>query len=727
MESPFSLRLSRIRNVARLSLPVKAIACIIKVMKRIEDIKRIKKVRQTPPPEPVLELKESEDQQGEAISGNQQRPKIKNLWLKIVFFLFIVSLITLFWGFSLYRAKAKIGVQTSGLNKDFAAFLDAVSNKDTISLSKYIDSFNQKSQDSLLILQSTGQDVYVFSLIYPKGKSSQMTAMIDTVRAGHLLTSSYKRFVILPGIPTSSPEGGPFGAGNDWTAKANVFLLRIKSFTARLPSNILYAKISSGQAKAILDNISVFSTEGGPFISGEEKKIAENLSKLSEVSTTFFDYLTDLPDELNQNLTFSGGKKSYLILFQNNAEIRPGGGFLGSFARLDLEDGQIKKIDFEKNIYTLDKSYQQSGGGEKPPEEYSSLFATLLMRDSNNSADFADSAKNVLRFYQLESGNQVDGVVALDTTLFRDLLKIIGPISMPEYNLNIGADNFLSDVQYQIEIGYYQDQSNWSENQPKKILADMMPKFLAAIFKEKYQSDVSQIIMQGISEKHLLFYFNSEKLEDLADGINAAGIVHQSLGDYLYLSDANIGGYKSSLAIVETVKQNVIIDDGGNISEKLSVIRQHKGTNNYPDGTNNNFIKIFLPLASKINSVDFIAGDNNPRSDSTKSKNLKYEIGSQYEKTFVTFWQNTKPGETSQTDINYRRQSAIQLSTDSFDWQIQVQKQPGIESYDWQLDLVYPDGWRPQNVDGYDEKNRRITLSETIRSDSLFCLRFIRN
>lgn len=702
-------------------------------------MKKIKKP--VPAPEPILESEESAQiDQNENIEERPKitRPKIKNLWLKIILVLFIIALITLFWAFSLYRAKAKITNTTSGLNKDFSAFLDAISNKDTISLSKYIDSFNQKSESSLLILQSNGQDIYILSLLYPKGKRSQMTAMIDTIRAGHLLTNSYEKFINTSSATsaTSGPKGAPFG-GNDWTAKANNFLDKIKQYNSGLPSKIIYAKIASQEAKAILAN-----TNNSDF-STDEKKTAENLKKLADTSTVFFDYLSDLPNELNQNLTFSGGKKSYLILFQNNAEIRPGGGFLGSFARLDLENGGIKNIDFEKNIYTLDKSFLASGGGEQPPKEYTSLFSTLLMRDSNNYSDFSQSAKNVMRFYKEESGRDVDGVIAIDTTLFRNLLKVTGPIPMPEYNLNVTADNFLSDVQYQVEIGYYQNQANWAENQPKKILADMMPKFLNALFKESNRGKTGQAIMTGVTEKHLLFYFNSSKLEDLANGINAAGKVHQSSGDYLYLSDANIGGYKSSLNITETVKQNVSIDAGGNISEKLAILRKHNGTNVWPDGVNNNYIKIYLPLASKIESVNLVAGDNNPRSDQNKAEAdpsrqpvspsqgggeaeaEKYQVGGEYEKTTVAFWQNTKPGETSQTNVSYSRTNAVDTSDASFDWQITIQKQPGIENYDWQLDLVYPEGWKPQNVDGYDQENRQIILTETIKKDSVFRLRFI--
>jgi len=671
-----------------------------------------------PPAEEILDFREPiENNQAEVVEEYQKirRPAIKNLWLKIILAIFLIAFIVLFWAFSMSRAKAKITSTTAGLNKDFSAFLDAIGSKDIFSLSKYIDSFNQKSQDSLLILQSSGQDIYIFSLLYPKGKSSQMTSMTDTIRAGHLLTSSYAKFIDTESIAA-------IARGDDWTVKVNKFLDQIKEYNSFLPANIFYARIYSQQASLILAN-----TNSSSF-SGDEKKTAENLKKLSAVSMTFFDYLSDLPNDLGQNLTLSGGKKSYLILFLNNAEIRPGGGFVGSFARADLENGQITKIDFEKNIYTLDKAFLAAGNKVTPPKELQALGDSWTMRDSNMSADFAESAKKVAWFYQQESGDNVDGVIAIDTTLFINLLKIVGPIDMPEYNLMISDKNFLSDVQYQVEIGYYQNQENWSENQPKKILADMMPKFITLITAGGVkQKEINSELFEAICEKHLLFYLKNSKLEDLIDGIGASGKIRNSSGDYLYPVDANIGGYKSSLEIEKNVRQDVLIKNSGDVEEKISILRKHNGSYDWPDGINNNYLKIYLPMAVKVKSVEFSGGDNNPRSDSNLAEEEKYSSDLEFGKTVVGFWQNTKPGEQSQSTITFVRENAIQTGNDQFDYQITIQKQPGVEKFNWALYLVYPEGWKPQNVENYDAKNHQIFLKEEIRRDQVFRLRFIRS
>lgn len=695
-------------------------------MRRIEDIKPVKKrTHEKAPPEspsfsaeeflaeaPSPPVIEPELSIPEFPVGEKSRRRFPFSW--ILFFLIVIA-ITAFCGFELVKAKAKISGNISGLNSDFSDLTDSISKKDFAAIGGKIETLNNGTTSALLTLQSVGQDVYVLNLLYPKGKSSNITGMVDSARSAHLLTSSFKKVF---DINFSKSTGG----GTSYLDSINSYLSGIGNYLKLAPTNLKDASFSGHLAKSMTAGL-----DPAMFPASEQKSV-KNLQKFSTTSSDFFDYLSSTSGDLSSALTLGGGKKSYLILFLNNAELRPGGGFIGSFARLDLEKGRATKLDFEKNIYTLDKAFIAAGNKIEPPSEYKTITQAWSMKDSNAYGDFEESSKKVAWFYQQETGNSIDGVFALDTTLFRNLLKTTGPINMSEYNLVVTDQNFLSDVQYQVEIGYYKDQTNWSENQPKKILADMMPKFLSALTRNSQtERGVAEDLFRGISEKHLLAYSSNSNIEDLIDGVGASGKIHGSTGDYLYLSDANLGGMKSSLNISQTVNQNVEIKDSGNVAEKISIQREHKGSLVWPDGVNNNFLKIYLPLAAKVSEVKFVSGNNNPMSDPAITQPMPYSIGAQNGKSFVSFWQNTKPGETSESQISYSRNSAVNLSGDSFDWQITVQKQPGVENYNWNLYLVYPQGWKPQNVEGYDAKKRQIYLHQTISKDGVFRLRFIRD
>ncbi|TSC94319.1 MAG: hypothetical protein Athens101428_362 [Candidatus Berkelbacteria bacterium Athens1014_28] len=691
-------------------------------MPRIEDIKPPK--RKTPSDSEGFRIGErkedKDDKKGKEgkddVKGEVDLLKIKPkksffqfLWRFIVFIV-ILAVFSGFFLFSAYKTKTKLYDSLNSADNDYIQLSDSISEKNIPKISTQIKSFFEKTDSGELLLQSIGQDVFVLNLLYLKNDKPKTTSLIDNFRVAHILVYSYKNIADLKFASSES-------SSDEYLSKINNYLTGFIFSKRDLEKRIYYANFYAKEAKNVAEK-SHTNNEA----TGFEGKIIN----FANVSFDFFRYLTNIPDEL-ANIIGKNGKKSYLVLFLNNAEIRPGGGFIGSFARIDFENGKLVKIDFEKNIYTLDQAYIAAGNHIFPPDELKSLTSDWLMRDSNLSADFSESAKKTAWFYQQESGNKVDGIFALDTTFFRHLLSITGPIPMPEYNLNVGANNFLPEVQYQVEIGYFQNDQGKVENQPKKILADLLPKFLLEVFKEKNSSALSAAISQAVEEKHLLLYFENQKIEDLAVGIGAGGEIQRSSGDYFYQSDANIGGYKSSLNIAESVVQSVEIGSSGDLSEKLSIIRKHNGTNNWPDGINNNFLKIYLPQTAKIDNIEFVAGDNNPRSDPKLLTSDKYQISSEFGKTLLSFWQNTKPKETSETKIEYVREGALRLSDDQFDYDITIQKQPGIEKFEYNLFLTYPFGWQPKNVEGYDEINRKIYLKKTITSDEKIHLEFVRS
>ena len=685
-------------------------------MRRIEDIRPAKqKVKSRIIEEPQEIINSAEEFLAEVTSMPIVEPEITPSDLRtfkmsgrligqFIFGILVFIAISVFCYISVVEAKHKINKNFISLSSGFSEFSDSISSRDLSALASGIAEMDKKTTESLLLLQATGQDIYSLNLLYPKKQASKVTMSVDMLRSAHLLTASFDK------VTSRGRSNKAVAADNSYLAALNNYLYEIENYFETLPENLDYAIYSSSQAKVLTDSFDAQK------FSGAELSAAQNLSKLSNLSSGFFSYFSELSNDLKSELAING-KKSYLILFLNNTELRFGGGFIGSFAKLDLENGKATKLDFEKNIYNLDTAYLAAGNKKPLPPEFGGTF--LTMRDSNFSPDFAESSKNVMDMYQKESGNKVDGVFALDTTFFRDLLKVSGPIAMPEYGLTISDKNFLSDVQYQVEIAYFQDKSNKTENQPKKILADMMPKLIHSLTdNSKAEKRLAKEISKAIGEKHLMFYFNNQKVEELIGGVNAGGAIHDGSGDYLYVANANIGGKKSSLNIAEKITQEVEIKADGSVSEKLEILRKHNGSYEWPDDVNRNFVKLYLPLTAKINSITSTDPSYLGPGASTKAS---VSNG----KSIVSYWQTTAPGETSGAKILYSRE--IKISGDNFVYPIEIQKQPGVESFEWDLKLTFPEGYKPENVEGYDAVNRVLHLSEVIRGDSVFTLRFIRD
>ncbi|OQA04378.1 MAG: hypothetical protein BWY68_00373 [bacterium ADurb.Bin400] len=426
-----------------------------------------------------------------------------------------------------------------------------------------------------------------------------------------------------------------------------------------------------------------------------------------------------------------GQPKKILILFQNNTELRAGGGFIGSFAVAHLQNGKLSNIRFETNIFKLDKEFT-SRVTIAPPEEIAPFFGPKwAMRDSNFDLDFTKSASKVMEFYVMESGEEVDGVIALDTTLFIELLKIVGPIEIPEQNKIIDANNFLSDVQYEVEIAYFARPGGKEENEPKKILSQMMPRFLNKLAMSLQDKDklarIMEVIGRSLKEKHLLVYLTNSELQQMAENLNYAGKIEHRLTDYLYVSNSNIDGKKSSLNVKESIKHVVNISNSGTISSRLELTRQHNGNGEWPDGVNINLVRILFPDSTDISQMKPLTGNFWPHLDKNFSKEPLYRVGTDSGKTKLTFWQNTEPGQTSKSIVDYTPNYRVNVDADRFTYKLYLQKQPGNIGDDYELELNYPKGFRPVNVKNFDPINCKILIKHFFNQDKEFILEFEKN
>jgi hypothetical protein len=352
----------------------------------------------------------------------------------------------------------------------------------------------------------------------------------------------------------------------------------------------------------------------------------------------------------------------YLVLFQNDTELRPSGGFLGSFADVTIQNGYPIAMDFETNIYKLDKAFTDVITVD-PPEPLLKIIEKWAMRDSNWAADFKDAAQKVEWFYQQEGGRGVDGVIAINTRVAEDLLKLTGPIEMPEYNTTITAENFLPVVQYKVEKEYFENPENFPANEPKSILKDLAPKLLEKAMAVDKRA-LYQLFDDALAEKNLLFYFRNPDLQKIAEEQNWAGrIRYDTAKDYLYIVNANVGGKKSSRNIDQKVSYSVVTKSR---EATLEITRTHKGTGEWPDGENKNFMRVLVPKGSELLFVQ--------KNGVVITEEV--DVGEESGLTSFGLWVNTAPGSVSSLTLTYR------LTLTPVPYTLFIQKQPGANPDD---------------------------------------------
>ncbi|MFZ2199641.1 MAG: DUF4012 domain-containing protein [Microgenomates group bacterium] len=268
--------------------------------------------------------------------------------------------------------------------------------------------------------------------------------------------------------------------------------------------------------------------------------------------------------------------KKYLIMFQNDAELRPTGGFLTAYATMSILKGKITP-GISEDIYTLDAGFKKKVPAPDPIKKYLPLVYNWNLRDMNLSPDFKDSMDTFTTHMRDSSvAPEFDALIAIDTEVPVRILKVLGPIGVPGYGGKFSAEidprcdcpqviyeleNIITRPTYEIREGR------------KSILGPLMNSMLANMMgspKAKW-AEFFNIFTESIKEKHLLMYFKDANKQNAVEVLGAAGRINDYVGDYLHINDTNFAGAKSNMFVTQEVDQVVSVGTDGSLTKKLTL------------------------------------------------------------------------------------------------------------------------------------------------------------
>ncbi len=305
-------------------------------------------------------------------------------------------------------------------------------------------------------------------------------------------------------------------------------------------------------------------------------------------------------ETLFKELLGGNGPRTYLFLLQNNQEMRATGGFIGTYALVDVYNGVIRRF-FVDGIFNPDGQLKEN---IVPPKPIQKISAGWSLHDSNWFPDFPMSAEKAIFFYEKTGGPTVDGVVALTPTIMQKLLSVVGPMTLPQYGLTIDAENFIPVVQEQVEVKYDKEL-----NEPKKILVDLSRMLFEKVFSlqdRQTSQRLSEALIDGLNEKHILIYMRHPETEALINEVGWSGRVLETAKDYVSVIHSNINGYKTDGVIDEHIHHQVSIEDDGSIIDTVSITRKHNGGDTPYDWWNKvnaDYMRVYVPQGSELLST----------------------------------------------------------------------------------------------------------------------------
>jgi len=377
---------------------------------------------------------------------------------------------------------------------------------------------------------------------------------------------------------------------------------------------------------------------------------------------------------------------NYLVVFQNDGELRPSGGFWTAYSTIKISKGKVIP-GTASNIYDLDDKLSSTVPSPRQIKAYHINVPYLNLRDSNLSPDFPTDAKIFLDTYYKVMGkkDQFDAVIALDTTVLVDMVAVLGKLDTRVGTFTTNPDKRCygcPQIIYELEWISGRPR-NYIEKNRKDFLAPLMQALLAnAMGSEKNKIPLlGEAFFKNVNQKHILFYFPNEEMQAAAQAVNIAGNITatDAKTDYFHLNDANFASAKSNFFITQKIKHEITTQNN-KVEHKVSVTY----TNPNP-GSNCNLEKGDLCLnAPKYRDMfRFYVAPNSQLVKMTGSEVEPVVYDELGKKVFEGFYGNKYPlyAETSsKTSIQY-----ISSVTPSKDYTLLLQKQPGTKPVEYEL------------------------------------------
>ncbi len=426
--------------------------------------------------------------------------------------------------------------------------------------------------------------------------------------------------------------------------------------------------------------------------------------------------------------------KTYLVLFQNNMELRPAGGFIGSYGVLKIQKGRVADFSIH-DVYDADG---QLKGHIEPPYPIRRYIPMVhwYLRDSNFDVDFAKSAQDTAFFLKEETGETVDGVMAVDVTFIKYLLQALGPIPLSDYNETVTAQNLYVLTQRHAEKNFFPGSS-----QKKDFLRSL---FVALENKLTNGKNISyeklmNVLEQSIEEKHLLVAVSEQSTQNLftVNKLSSSLLQNQTgkqneIEDFLGINEANLGTNKANFFLKRKINDAVFVGKD-KITSKVA-LSYFNASNGWPGGDYKMYLRFILPSGSALSSVsingevqkivpavtDFLLYE---KKDFIPPPGLEADQYEEEGKSVFGFLTVVPSNAVKNITVEYTFPNPS--LKDSFSYSLSVFKQPGTEEYPFELSLSYDSSINSFSIPpGFVKKGNTIKAGTILRTDEQYLFDF---
>jgi len=472
--------------------------------------------------------------------------------------------------------------------------------------------------------------------------------------------------VAADGVALVAPSIPATGESGDWLEAALTAISGQYNAFAPLAERAERA----GVALASIDASRLPSALAGPL--AELQPYAEYLGPGLQIAP-------GLPDLLGMN-----GPYTYLVLVQNNHELRGTGGFITGVGRVTVERGRVTALEFSDS-YKVDNHAIDHPPAPAVLQKYMNMDL-LFLRDANWSPDLPTSARIIDTLYTRDTGLTVNGIVTMDLHAVELILGAVGPVTVPGLEQPVTGENVV-DLIKELWANPLGDGAALTDNKGEwfQQRKDFLPTMAGAILDKLKSGRFNLFAVAGagrraFNERAIQLWVRDTRVQEQLhrwgwDG----GLLPPKDADYLALVDSNLGFNKVDAVMQRSLGYQVSWPGGPQSAgvARVTVTYQHpidlpnheclltpRYGDRYDELTERcyyNYVRLYVPRGSELLSIEGV------EADSISSR--RGEAGTQLFGGYFVM----KPGTTRQVTFLYRLPLGIQQRG----YRLVIQRQSG--------------------------------------------------
>lgn len=396
------------------------------------------------------------------------------------------------------------------------------------------------------------------------------------------------------------------------------------------------------------------------------------------------------------NILGVGETRTYLVLAQNNHELRATGGFLTAVGRVSLQDGRVVSIDFmdsyDPSISRTDLPLPQA---PNPVQEHMNIDV-MLLRDSNWSPDFPTTAQIARTIYSQQTGRVVDGVITIDLQAVEHIVQALEPLKIAGLDEPLTGATVLEQLTafWAAPLGsdatLASGDTDWWK-QRKDFIPKLADAALARVMRGQFDYlRMLSALQQSLEQRSIQLWFANPEIQTEVAAVGWDGALRPPRdGDFLAVVDTNFGYNKVNAVIEQRVVYQVVWPDGPEepAVATVSIIYRHPNdradylcdqTPHYEGSYEEmitrcyfDYVRVYAPAGSELLGVQGL------QEDTVVSQ--RGEGGSQQFGGFFIL----SPGSETTIALQYRLPAEIQQDG----YQLTVRRQAGTKPLSFQADI----------------------------------------